>query len=40
MDLRLVAGEGHTNGVTRDLEAAVFIKAMEAKLGGLAQPEE
>jgi len=39
MDLRLVAGEVCVDGVTRDLEAAVLIKAVEDKLGGLAQPE-
>jgi hypothetical protein len=39
MDSRLVAGEVCVDGVTRDLEAAVSIKAVEDKLGGLAQPE-
>jgi hypothetical protein len=39
MDSRLVAGEVCVNGVTRDLEAAVSIKAVEDKSGGLAQPE-
>jgi hypothetical protein len=39
LDSRLVAGEIRVNGVTRDLEAAVLIKAVEDKLGGLAQPE-
>jgi hypothetical protein len=39
MDSRLVAGEISADGVTRDLEAAVSIKAVEDKLGGLAQPE-
>jgi hypothetical protein len=39
MDSRLVAGEVHVDGVTRDLEAAVLIKAVEDKLGGLVQPE-
>ncbi len=39
MDLRLVAGESHVNGMTKDLEAAVSIKAVENKSGGLAQPE-
>ncbi len=39
MDLRLVAGEVSADGVTRDLEAAVLIKAVEDKLRGLAQPE-
>ncbi len=31
MDLRLVAGEVRVNGVTRDLEAAVSIIAVEDK---------
>ncbi len=39
MDSRLVAGEVNVDGVTRDLEAAVLIKAVDDKLGGLAQPE-
>ena len=39
MDSRLVAGEVHVDEGTRDLEAAVSIKAMEDKSGGLAQPE-
>jgi hypothetical protein len=41
MDSRLMAGEVRVNGVTRDrdLEAAVSIKAVEDKSGGLAQPE-
>jgi hypothetical protein len=39
MDPRLVAGEVCVDGVTRDLEAAVSIKAVEDRLGGLAQPE-
>ena len=39
MDSRLVAGEVCVDGVTRDLEAAVLIKAVEDRLGGLAQPE-
>jgi hypothetical protein len=39
MDSRLVAGEVCADGVTRDLEAAVSIKAVEDKSGGLAQPE-
>jgi hypothetical protein len=39
MDSSLVAGEVRVNGVTRDLEAAVLIKAVKDKLGGLAQPE-
>ncbi len=39
MDLRLVAGKVCVDGVTRDLEAAVSIKAVEDKLSGLAQPE-
>jgi hypothetical protein len=39
MDSRLVAGEVHVDGVTRDLEAAVLINAAEDKLGGLAQRE-
>jgi hypothetical protein len=36
MDSRLVAGEIRVDGVTRDMEAAVSIKAVEDKLGGLA----
>jgi hypothetical protein len=39
MDSRLVAGEVHVDGVTRDLEAAVSIKAVKDKSGGLAQLE-
>ena len=39
MDSRLVVGEVCVDGVTRDLEAAVSIKAVEDKSGGLAQPE-
>ncbi len=39
MDSRLVAGEVHVNGVTRDLESAVLTKDVEEKLGGLAQPK-
>jgi hypothetical protein len=39
MDLRLVAWEVCVNGVTWDLEAAVSIKAVENKSGGLAQLE-
>ena len=39
MDSRLVAGEVCVDGVTRDLEALVSIKAVEDRLGGLAQPE-
>jgi hypothetical protein len=30
---------GGRDGVARDMEAAVSIKAVEDKLGGLAQPE-
>ncbi len=39
MDSWLVAGEVCVDGVTRDLEAAVLIKAVEDKLGGLAKLE-
>ncbi len=39
IDSRLVAGEVCVDGVTGDLEAAVLIKAVEDKSGGLAQPE-
>jgi hypothetical protein len=39
MDSWLVAGEVCVDGVTRDLEAAVSIKAVEDKSGGFAQPE-
>ncbi len=39
MDSRLVAGEVSVDGVTRDLEASVLIKAVEDKSGGLVQPE-
>jgi hypothetical protein len=39
MDSWLVAGEVHVDGVTRGLEAAVLIKAVEDKSGGLVQPE-
>jgi hypothetical protein len=39
MDSWLVAGEVCVDGVTRDLEAAVSIKAVEDNSGGLAQPE-
>jgi hypothetical protein len=39
MDSRLVVREVLVNGVTRDLEAAVSIKAVEVKLRGLVQPE-
>jgi hypothetical protein len=39
MDSWLVPGEVCVDEVTRDLEAAVLIKAVEDKLGGLAQPE-
>ncbi len=39
MDSRLVAGEVFVDGVTRNLEAAVSIKALKDKSGGLAQPE-
>jgi hypothetical protein len=39
MDSRLVAGEVCVDGVIRDLEAAVLIKAVEDKPGRLAQPE-
>jgi hypothetical protein len=39
MDSRLVAGEVHVNGVTRDLESAVLIKDVEDKSGGSAQPK-
>ncbi len=39
MDLRLVAGEVRVDGMTKDLEAAVSIKAVEDKSGGLTQPE-
>ena len=39
MDSWLVTEEVCVDGVTRDLEAAVLIKAVEDKLGGLAQPE-
>jgi hypothetical protein len=39
MNLQLVAGEVCVDGVTRDLEAAVSIKAVEDKSGGLAHPE-
>jgi hypothetical protein len=40
MDSRLVAWEVCVDGVTRDLEAAVLIKAVVDKSGGLAQPEQ
>ncbi len=39
MDSRLVAGEVHVEGVTKNLEAAVLKKAVEDKSRGLAQPE-
>jgi hypothetical protein len=39
MDSRMVAGEVYVNGVTKDLEAAVSIKAVEDKFGGFVQPE-
>ncbi len=39
MDSRLMAGEVCIDEMTRDLEAAVLIKAVEDKSGGLAQPE-
>jgi hypothetical protein len=39
MDSRLVAGEVCVDGVTRDLEAAVSMKAVEDKSRGLAQLE-
>ncbi len=39
MDSRLVVGEICVNGVTRDLEVAVLINAVEDKLGGLAKLE-
>jgi hypothetical protein len=38
-DSRLVAGKVCVDGVTRDLEAAVLIKSVEDRSGGLAQPE-
>ena len=39
MDSRLAAGEVCVDGGTRDLEAAVSIKAVEYNLGGLVQPK-
>ncbi len=39
MDSCLVAGEIGVDGVTRELEAAVSIRAVEDKSGGLAQPK-
>ncbi len=39
IDSRLVALEVRVDGVTRDLEAAVLIKAVKDKLGGLVQLE-